>query len=70
MGRGALPHFFAGGSYIFIGRVVVPFPKIVINLPRTYVKLPCKGEPDQFSGYRDPSVQTHRQTERHPVTLL
>ncbi len=24
-------------------------PKIVINLPRTYAKLPCKGEPDWFS---------------------
>ena len=26
---------------ISLGRVVVPFPKIVINLPRTNEKLPC-----------------------------
>ncbi len=55
---------------ISIGRVVVPALKIVINLPSTYEKLPCKEEPDQFS---DPLVRsfgthTQRQTERHPVT--
>ena len=27
------------------GRLVVPSPKIVINPPRTYEKLSCKGEP-------------------------
>ena len=26
---------------ISLGRVLVPSPKIVINLPGTYVKLPC-----------------------------
>ncbi len=46
--------FFWGGGFIFqgaisLGRVVVPCPKIFINLPRTYVKLPCKGEPYRFS---------------------
>ena len=50
--------------------VVVPSPKIVINLPGTYVKLPCHGEPDWFSSSRDPSVQTDKQTDTHPVTLL
>ena len=30
---------------------------------RTYEKLPCKGEPYRFSSWRDPSVQTDRQTE-------
>ena len=51
---------------ISLGRVLVPSPKIVINLPGTYVKLPCKGEPDRFSGYRDPSVKTNKQTNKHP----
>ena len=37
-------------------------------MPKTYEKLHCKGEPYQFSGKRDPSVQTNRQTD--PVTLL
>ncbi len=41
----------------FLGRVVVRSPKIVINLPGTYEKLPCKGEPDRFSGQRDPLGQ-------------
>ena len=36
---------------------------VVINLPRTYEKLPCKEEPDRFSGYRDPSAQTDIQTD-------
>ena len=35
---------------IYLGKVVVPFPKIVINFPRTYEELPCKGEPHRFSG--------------------
>ena len=34
----------------FIGSVVVLSPKIVMNLPRTYEKLPCKEEPDRLSG--------------------
>ena len=41
-----------------LGRVMVPLPKIVVNLPRNYEKLPCKEDPYQFSGYRDPSPQT------------
>ena len=36
----------------------VPSPKIVRNLPRTYEKLHCKGEPYRFSGKQDPLVQT------------
>ena len=35
--------FFLG--VISLRRVVVPSPKLVINLPRTYEKLHCKGEP-------------------------
>ena len=36
--------FLEGGIFrgaISFGRVVVPSPKIVINLPGTYEKLPC-----------------------------
>ena len=54
----------------FSSEVVESSPKIVINSPGTYERLFCKGEPDRFSGYRDSSVQTHRQTDRNPVTLL
>ena len=32
---------------------MVPSPKIVINLPWTYEKLPCKEEPYQLSGQRE-----------------
>ena len=46
---------------ISFGRVVVLSPKIIINLPRTYEKLLCKGEPYRFSGQLDPSVQTDSQ---------
>ena len=35
---------------ISLGRVAVPSSKIVINLPRTYEKLHCKGEPYWISG--------------------
>ena len=45
---------------ISLGRVVVPSHKMLINLPGTYEK----GEPDRFSGKRDPSVQTDRQTKK------
>ncbi len=34
--------------FISLGRVVVLFPKIAINLPRTYEKLSCKGEPFHY----------------------
>ena len=44
---------------ISLGRVVVPSHKMLINLPGTYEK----GEPDRFSGKRDPSVQTDRQID-------
>ena len=44
-------------------RVVVPSPKIVINLPRTYEKLHCKGEPYRFGGQRDLLALT----DRHPL---
>ena len=59
---------------ILLERVVLPSPKIVINLPRTYAKLPCKEEPYRLSGQRDPLVQTERQIDRQthsvPVTFL
>ena len=35
---------------ISLERVVVSSPKIVINLLRTYEKLPCKGEPVRIMG--------------------
>ena len=44
--------FLLGGYFSFfwwVGGVPTP-KKIVINLPGTYEKLPCKGEPNQFSG--------------------
>ena len=34
---------------------MIPFPKIVMNFPRTCVKLHCKGEPYRFSGLRVPA---------------
>ena len=37
-------------AVISFGRGLVLSPKIVINLPRTYKKLNCKGEPYWFSG--------------------
>ena len=37
---------------------VNPSPKIVINLHWTCKNLHCKGEPNRFSGYWDPSVHT------------
>ncbi len=48
-------NFFGGGNFfiwaIYLGLVVVPYHKIVINLPRIYVKLLCKGELYRFSGH-------------------
>ena len=44
---------FFGGSFlaaIYLGIVMVPSPKIVINLPMTYEKLSCKIELYRFSG--------------------
>ena len=49
---------------ISLGRVVVPSPKTVINIPR---KLYCEGEQYQFSIYRDPSL--HTKTNIHPVII-
>ena len=40
--------YFRG--FLLGGRWVVPFPKYVINLPRTSEKLNCKGEPYRSSG--------------------
>ena len=45
-------------QFIIIGYVyhfIVYSPKLVI-FPRTYNQLPCKGEPYQFNGQRDPLV--------------
>ena len=55
---------------ISLGRVVVTSSKIVINLPKTYIKLHYKREPYRFSCKRDPSVQTDRHTDKDPFTLL
>ena len=56
---GTLKYFLV---LISLGRVWVTSTKIVIKLPRTYEKLPCKVEPYQSSGQGNPSVQpdTHR----------
>ena len=58
--------FWGLGWYFFLvlislGRVVIPYPKIVINLPWINEKIHCKGKPFRFSGYQNPSVQTDRQ---------
>ena len=52
------------------GGWVVSYPKIIINLPRTYGKLQCKGETYRFSCKRDPSIQTDIHTDKDHVTLL
>ena len=44
------------------GSVEIPSPKIVKYLPKTYKKLYCKGEPNRFSGQRDPSRHTKKLT--------
>ena len=53
--------FSLRGGDFFLGAIsfgrVVPSHKIVINLPRTYEKPPCKGELYRFS-----NRQTHKQT--------
>ena len=36
--------------------------EIVKNLHMTYEKISCKGEPNRFSSYRDPLVQTNGET--------
>ena len=38
----------------------LPRLKIVFNLPWTYKKLHCTGEPYRFSGYRNPSQHRDR----------
>ncbi len=50
--------------------VVVPSPKIFKNFLRTYKKLLCKVETYRFSGYRDPTIHTDRQTKRQTDILL
>ena len=48
------------GFFVISHRRVVLFsPKINFNLPRTYEKLSCKGEPYRFSGRWEPSVHTN-----------
>ena len=46
---------FLGGEHSCEGGGT--FPKIFINLPRTYEKLHCKREQYRLSGYRDTSLQ-------------
>ena len=52
-GGGGRPHYFSFSfkkKFFFGGVGSVPPPKkIVINIPGSYEKLPCKGEPDWFS---------------------
>ena len=47
--------------------VMVPFPKIVINLPNSNEKLHHKGEPYRFNSQLVSSVQIE---SRHPVTFI
>ena len=47
----SLKNNFLGGGVFSFGGGVRPTPQEnIINLPRTYENLPCKGEPDRFSG--------------------
>ena len=56
---------------IHLGRVVVPSPKIVMNLPRTYEKLHCKGEPFWSRDQRNHLVQTtDTHTDTDPATFI
>ena len=50
--------FFLRGSFFSEGGGTHPIK--VIDLPRAYENLLCKGEPYWFSGYRDPKLQTDR----------
>ena len=52
------------------GGLVVPSFKKIINLPRTYEKLPAKGEPDRFNNQRDSWVQTYKHTDKQTDILL
>ena len=56
--------FSEGGVFlraIFHGRVVLPSPKIVINLPSAYDKLHCKQNPNWFIQWLARSFRTNRQ---------
>ena len=54
--------------FISLGRMVVTSPKIVINLPGTYEKLTRLVQ--RLVRSFDTNIQTHKQTDRHPVTLV
>ena len=55
---------------LYIGRVVVPTPKKVMNLSRTYEKENYKRELYRFSSYRDHLLQTNRHTNTDPVMFI
>ena len=52
------------GSYdhraLYLGMVDVPSQNLIINLPMTYTKLHCKGEPYQFSPLSSDSSYRHK----------
>ena len=50
---------------IYLGRLVVPTPKIVINLSWTYEKLHCNRKPYRFSCKQDPSLHTDTETSSY-----
>ncbi len=50
-------------NFVVSSKFSMKIPQIAINLPSSYEKLHCKGIPYQFSGQRDPLVQTERQTD-------
>ena len=53
--KNSLSSFISRGDFSWEGGVALP--KIAINLPRTFEKLHCKGEPYRFNGFRHPSIQ-------------
>ena len=66
--------FFLGGVIFFlgvisIGSVVVPYHKIIINLPGTYEKLPCKRRSRSVQRLAR-SFVTNKQTDRQTDIVL
>ncbi len=67
--------FFGGSNFflgaIYLGRLVVPSTKIVINLPWTYEKENLiNSVVSKILWYKQTNTQIHKQTNRHPVTLV
>ena len=52
------------------GKVVLPSPKIVLNLPGTYKKLPCKGEADRLARSFGIDILLLYYKDRQPLKTL